>query len=181
MGIFDLLGPVLVAIDDAMALALPPFTRLVVWAAISSAAAMGTYWLVSAQARLDALKGRIAAVRGEILAYDGELAGLRPLLRHSIALSFRQLAMTFWPSAVASLPMLFLIAWLGNVYSFDLPEPGQLVDVVVQPATAGAYWEQPTRVAAAPSTGPVDGAAATRVGCSQYAPAVAGWTTTSTN
>ncbi len=156
MGIFDLLSPVLVAIDDAMALALPPFARLVAWAAISSAAAMGTYWLCSAQARLDALKGRIAALRREILAYDGELAGLRPLLRQSIALSFRQVAMTFWPSAVASLPMLFLIAWLGNVYSFELPEPGQLIDVVVRPATAGAYWDEPARAAALPTAGPVE-------------------------
>ncbi len=156
MGIFDLLGPVLVAIDDAMALALAPVARLVVWAAISSAAAMGTYWLCSAQARLVDLKRRIVAVRREILAYDGEMAGLRPLLRQSIGLSFRQLAMTFWPTAVASVPILFLITWLGNAYSFDLPEPGQLIDVVVQPAAAGAYWEEPARRAAAPSAGPVE-------------------------
>lgn len=148
MGIFDLPAPLLAMIDHALVAAgLPGWARLIVWSALSSAAAMSLYRVLSAQQRLADLKARTAAVRREMRAYDGDFAGLWPLLVRSIDLSARQVGRSLVPSVVGSVPVLLVVAWLGGAYAFALPEPGERVEVRITPANVATRW-QPARPAA---------------------------------
>lgn len=135
-------------IDQVLGGALSPALRLIVWATLSSVLAMGAYRLLSSQAKLTELKRRIALIRAEVQAYDGDFAGVQQLLKRWIGLSLRQVGITLGPSVVASLPLLFVIAWLSNAYSYDLPAPGDLVAVTVTPAGSETRWQGAGRPAA---------------------------------
>jgi hypothetical protein len=143
MGLFDLPAPLLAWLDSAVLGALPVAGRLAVWGALAGVLSMLVYWRLSAQERLAQLKAETAAARGALAGYDGELAGLWPLIGHSLRVSGRQIGHAAWPAVLASLPVLCVLAWLSGTYGYRMPEAGAVVTARVAPAAAPVQWQPP--------------------------------------
>lgn len=139
-GIFDLPGPFLHWLDAQLPL-LPDLVRVLIWAALGSAASMALYAVLSPQRRLVAIKASISEAQAAVQAYSGDFQGALPLLKRQIGLSLRHVGLTLLPAVVGSLPVLFLIPWLALRFGWTLPAPDTLVTVTARPATAGLSWE----------------------------------------
>lgn len=140
MGLLDLPSPVFAVIDGALFF-LPDLAVIAFWALVS---AMGTMWLYhrySKQDELAELKPQIKAVQKELARYDGPMNGLWPLIRRSTSLSGKQMGMTLWPALVASLPVLFVLAFLSNEYGYHFPEAGESVTVAPVGADEPSSWQ----------------------------------------
>ena len=48
--------------------------------------------------------------------------------------------MTFTPALIASIPVVFVMAWLSSSYHLRNPEPGTLVEVRTFPASTTVAW-----------------------------------------
>ncbi len=141
-GLLDLPAPLLSAIDGVLAGA-PPWLRLIFWGASGALLSMALYRLLSRQQALAETKQRLAAAQRELVAYDGEFDGLLPRIAAVLRASGRQLWLTLWPTIAASLPLLFLLAWLSNAYGYRLPAVGEPLAVSVTPATLPLPWQGP--------------------------------------
>ncbi len=141
MGLLDLPYPVLTWCDQVMAAGLPAYGRLILWGGIGSVLSMGFYRLVSPQRKLLAIKVEIRSLRQKLMGYDGDFAGLRSLTLRSIGASLKQVGLALGPATLASLPVLFLIVWLSNAYSYGLPAPGETVEIAVMPAGTDLAWQ----------------------------------------
>lgn len=133
MGIFDLASPALSWVDWTLSAFLPAVLRLLVWAVLGAAASMLLYAWLSPQQRISAVKTQAAASRAMLARYDDEFAGLWALIGRTLGLSAKHLGLTLGPAVAASLPLLFLLVWLSNTYSFQDPTPGIPVQVTTKP------------------------------------------------
>lgn len=139
MGLLDLPSPVFAVINGALSF-LPDLVLIAFWALLS---AMGTMWLYkrfSKQEELAELKPRIKKVQRDMARYDGPMNGLWPLIRESMSLSGRQMGMTLWPALVASLPVLFVLAFLSGEYGHEQPAAGEPVMVEPVGTDAAGHW-----------------------------------------
>jgi len=149
-GLFDLPGPVLLWLDSRLLL-LPDLVRILIWAAIGSAASMALYAVLSPQRQLAAIKVRIRESQAGVQAYSGDFQGALPLLGSQIGLSLRHVGLTLLPAVAGSLPVLFLIPWLALRFGWTLPAPGTPVTVTARPARGDLSW-QPSLPAASPGS-----------------------------
>ncbi len=133
MGIFDFASPALSWVDGILNAFLPAMLRLLVWAMLGAVASMLLYALLSPQQRVSAVKKQAAASRTMLARYDGEFAGLWVLIGRTLGLSVKHVGLTLGPALAASLPLLFLLVWLSNTYSFQVPTPGIPVKVTIKP------------------------------------------------
>jgi hypothetical protein len=138
MGLFDLPEPVWSWVDAQLARALPDVLRIVAWGGIGAVLSMGLYRLVSPQLRLiriadeeRCLKGKL---RDESIPLAEGLASARRLLR----LAAIRILIVVPATAVALLPVLFLVPWLDTRFGYDLPERGAAVRVL--PSTFHGAW-----------------------------------------
>ena len=125
MGIFDWPAPLAHVIDSAFASFAGGSLRIALWALLASALSMGLYRLTSNQKKLAALKGEIAALKAKINAaetddYAAAVASSKALL----SLSLRHVGQTLGPTVLAGLPVLFVLAFLAQTYSYVAPEAG---------------------------------------------------------
>jgi hypothetical protein len=150
-GLFDLPGPVLFWLDSRLFL-LPDLVRILIWAAIGSAASMALYAVLSPQRRLVAIKARISESQAVVEAYSGDFRGALPLLKSQIGLSLRHVGLTLLPAVVGSLPVLFLIPWLALRFGWALPDPGTPVTVTASPAREDLSWQPPLPALAGPGS-----------------------------
>lgn len=129
MGLFDVPGPLFSWLDARLALAAGDLARLMIWAAIAAALSMGLYGLVSPQARLAALKQDIARYRREVA--DAQAVGHDALLiqktRAMVVASLGHVGLTLGPTLIAALPVLCILAWVSNAFSYVPPPPGSKV------------------------------------------------------
>lgn len=132
--LFDLLSPALSLIDDVLsnALALAPVWRIALFAALGSAVSMSLFKTLSNQAELAALKQEIKAVQKELARSDMEARSLKKIIQRNLKLTGRQLWLSLWPALVASIPVLFLLAFSSNQFSVTTPEPDFRVYVTPQ-------------------------------------------------
>lgn len=147
LGLLDLPAPVLDAVDAGLGAVLPAWPRLVIWAAIAGIGSMWLYGRFSNQERLAALKPQIKAAQDELARYDGPFDGLWPLIRRTLGLSARQMGLTLSPALIASLPLLFMLAWASNTFGYRLPNGGDELAVSVHPrerAPAAVAWSPAT-------------------------------------
>jgi hypothetical protein len=140
MGFFDIPAPLFGFLDSYLEAILPPLGRLLVWAVAAGVLSMATYRLFSAQENISRIKSAAAAARNALARYDGEFEGLWPLIRASLALSSKHMGVTLWPALVASLPALFIMAWVSNSFGYHFPSPGTPTDIRVVPAQAEIAW-----------------------------------------
>lgn len=128
-GLFDLASPVLDRIDGLMASWLPELGRLTFWALLAAFVSMWLYRLTSNQARLAANKEEIVALQGRLKGFDGPFSEAWPLLRRNLALAGHRLWLTLGPALLASLPVIFILAWVSNTFDARFPPTGDPVRI----------------------------------------------------
>jgi hypothetical protein len=133
LGLFDLAGPVFTWLDQVLAAAVPAAGRLVLWGLVAAAFSMALYAALSPQQRLRRIREQAVEARRALDSYDGSFADARPLLAAMFSTSMKQLAVVFGPAVLASLPLLFMLAWLHGAFGYVLPEREATVDLRTLP------------------------------------------------
>ncbi len=146
MGLFDLPGPLFDVVDRGLGMALPPTLRLLLWGVFAGWLTMVFYRKLSNQERISELKKEQKAQQAAISGFDGEFEELLPLIRTTLGLGFRQLGLAIGPALLASLPVLFLVAWVAGQFGYMAPEPGQVIAISATPADASLSWVPPESV-----------------------------------
>ena len=67
---------------------------------------------------------------------DGEFDELMPLIMNTLKLGFRQLGLAIGPALLATIPVLFLIAWVAGQFGYQFPGEGEEISVTAIPETA---------------------------------------------
>jgi hypothetical protein len=80
------------------------------------------------------VKAQVAETRARLQGFEGEFDELWPILRRNLALAGKQLGMTFVPAMIASLPVLFILAWMSNAFDARPPTAGEPVPVTLTAA-----------------------------------------------
>ena len=133
-GVLDVASPALSWVDNALLGWLPVWARVVLWAAFASFLSMGIYRLTSRQEKLAEVKTQVAETRARLQGFEGEFDELWPILRRNLALAGKQLGMTFVPAMIASIPVLFILAWMSNAFDARPPAAGEPVPVTLTAA-----------------------------------------------
>lgn len=128
LSLFDLLSPALSRIDDVMreGLGLTPVWRIAVFAALGGAVSMLLFKKLSNQDELAALKRQIKTVQKQLV---GEQHSLKEVLLRNLALTGKQLWLSFWPALLASVPIIFLLAFCSNQFGVAAAKAGDRVYV----------------------------------------------------
>ena len=133
-GWLDVASPVLYWVDNTLLGWLPVWVRVIAWSALASLISMLIYRFTSRQAALDEVKAEVLATRSQLQGFEGEFKDLWPILKQNLGLAGRQLWLTFVPAMVASLPVLFILAWMANAFDAHEPVAGAPVPVTLTAA-----------------------------------------------
>ena len=125
LALFDLLSPVLSWVDGFLSssLALAPVWRIAFFAALGSVASMALFKGSSNQVELADLKQQIRTVQKSLAGSQQESGELREIIQRNLKLTGRQLWLSFWPALLASIPLLFLLAFSSNQFGVERPSP----------------------------------------------------------
>jgi hypothetical protein len=145
MGIFDIFSPFFSWFDANLAYVLYPMLRLVFWGIVASILTMWLYVLLSSQGKLSRIKTEVADTKKALAQYDGDFKGAWRLIRQSLRLSLKQIGLALGPAIVASLPVLFMLVWLGTAYNYHLPETGAIIDIKIFPTSAEVSFHPQAR------------------------------------
>jgi hypothetical protein len=140
MGLLDLPAPLFDLMDRALLGSLPPLARLILWAVAGAAVSLMLYRLLSPQRRIAAAKAAARDARRRLNAHHGDLESALPLMRRSMKLALRHVALVFPAALVASLPVLALLVWLDGAYGYGFPEDRQAPTIAVEPQSFSAQW-----------------------------------------
>lgn len=146
MGLFDLPAPLFAAIDGVLGMALPAVLRLVFWGILAGWLTMLVYRRLSRQEKIGELKTRQKIQQKKITEFDGEFEDLMPLIRHTLALGFRQLGLALGPALLSTVPVLFLIIWVAGAFGNEAPVAGSMVHLNTEPANNNIHWSSITGV-----------------------------------
>src|SRR3546814_20740204 len=91
---------------------------------------MALYAALSPQQRLRRIRDEAVEARHALDRHEGSFEEARPLMAAMFATSLKQLAVVLLPAVLASLPLLFILAWLYRAYRHVFPV---LPDAVRQP------------------------------------------------
>jgi hypothetical protein len=142
------IGSVLTWLDGVMASAgLAAVARVIVWGAVGGMAVMELYALVSPQRKLAEIEKAANEAQQALLAHDGSFAEARQLMKRSVGLSLKRLALALGPSVVAGLPVLALLLWMGGHYAHRLPTTGSPITVEVKGVSSNEVDWQPSSAA----------------------------------
>ncbi len=142
-GLLDLPAPLFNGFDAALAIALPPIARLVVWALIGAAGSMLLYYLLTPQRRIGEAKQEAADARRRLNTFDGAFADAGPLIRDQFKTSFRHIGLVLPGTLLASLPVLCMLVWLETAFGHAYPPPNQAPAIITQPASVPTRWVEP--------------------------------------
>lgn len=140
VGVFDLAAPLLAAVDQAISHVLPAGLRLALWGVLSGWLTMLVYRRLSHQEAIAELKAKQKKQQDEIARFEGDFADLMPLVRQAFALGFRQLGLSLGPALLATIPILFIVAWVATNFVYSPPETGEPVSVTAEPERGGYSW-----------------------------------------
>ena len=146
MGLFDLPAPIFGVIDGILAMALPPVLRLVIWGIFAGWLTMVVYRYFSDQKKIGELKAQQKDQQKHIAEFDGEFAELMPLIRHTLALGFRQLGFALGPALLATVPVLFIVIWVAGEFGFETPSAGSEVLLTTEPVNSDIQWSSTAEV-----------------------------------
>jgi len=138
--LFDLLSPALKWLDDLLrdGLALAPVWRIAVFAALGSVASMSLFKALSDQAALAELKRQIRAVQKELARPATQSRKLKEVIQQNLKLTIKQMWLSLWPALIASVPLLFLLAFCSNAFGVTTPQAGFRVTVTPQDMNGSA-------------------------------------------
>lgn len=153
-GLLNLLFPLFRVVDNGMALLLPGWARLALWAAIGGVGTMFLYRLLSPQARIGRAKREAREARAALNRYDGDFAGAAPLMRRQFVTAFRHIGLVLPSTLVSVLPLLSLLVWAEGVYGHGYPAAGDTPQIQVWPQGFAGRWQ--ADAAAAPQIVVVD-------------------------
>ena len=134
MSLFDLPAPVFGAVDQLFAGFVPTGVRVAAWGLVGAVASMWLYWRLSPQEKIAEASTAAADAKKEMAAFDGEFEEMRPLLAKMLSTSLRHLGLALGPALLASFPLIFLLAWVGQSFGFRVPSAGEEVTVETVPA-----------------------------------------------
>jgi hypothetical protein len=140
MGLFDLAAPLLTAVDHALSLIFPSGLRLVLWGVVSGWLTMLLFRKFSRQEAIAELKQKQKKLQQEIARFEGEFNELMPTVRQAFSLGFRQLGLSLGPALLATVPILFIVAWVAGTFVYDTPAPGDAVTATVEPEKGELSW-----------------------------------------
>jgi hypothetical protein len=145
MGFFDMPSPALQMVDEAAAQVANDTARIILWAGLASSLVMGLYRMLSNQKRIAAIKAEIASGKRELSEIPpDDMQAVMAKSRRLLGLSLKQIGASLWPTLVSGLPVLFVFAFLGNLYSYTPPSPGTPVAVAFVHADGLVQQEQLT-------------------------------------
>lgn len=142
MGVFDLAAPLLAAVDQALSHIFPAGLRLALWGVLSGWLTMLLYRRLSRQEAIAALKTEQKKQQDEIARFEGDFNALMPMVRKALALGFRQLGLSLGPALLATLPILFIVAWVATTFVYSTPEAGESLNVSAEPGPAQLSWSE---------------------------------------
>ncbi len=135
MGFFDLLNPVFTGIETYLLSWLPAWARVSLWGLISGVVTMLLYAKVSNQDALtegkQASKEALSAMRK--LDPEADMDVVLATMRKAIAAPLRQTKNAAVPALWASLPIIFVLVWLDNSYSYQAPPAGSSIQALTEP------------------------------------------------
>ena len=146
MGLFDLPAPLFATIDGVLGMALPPVARLVFWGILAGWLTMMVYRRLSNQEKIGELKAQQKGQQKKIAEFDGEFEELMPLIRHTLALGFKQLGLALGPALLSTVPVLFLIVWVAGAFGNEAPAAGSMVHLTAEPTNDDIHWSSVTGV-----------------------------------
>jgi len=146
MGLFDLPAPIFDMIDGALAMAIPPVLRLVIWGVLAGWITMVVYRLLSNQEKIGALKASQKEQQKKIAEFDGEFSELSPLIRHALALGFKQLGFSLGPALLATVPVVFIVIWVAGEFGHVLPNAESEVFLSTEPENSAIDWSSASEV-----------------------------------
>ena len=137
MGIFDLPAPVFYFLDEKLSF-LSDFIRLFSWGVFAGVLGIVFYALISPQNTISRVKGALREAQGQLAASDESFDELWQLIKTTLTLSLKHLGLVFVPALVSSLPIICILAWASNQFSYHFPEPGELISLSAQPESAAS-------------------------------------------
>lgn len=125
-GLFDMLSPLFALLDGFMArqLGLSALWRIAVFAVIASVLSMFVYRYLSNQSLIAQLKVQIRDVQRTLSQTHLQAGELRTAIKKNLTLTGRQLFLSFWPALLASVPIVFLLVFCSNQFSYSSPAVG---------------------------------------------------------
>lgn len=94
---------------------------------------MWLYKLLSPQRRIAETEAEALEARRELNAFDGEMDEAWPLISRMFRASGRRLALALPSALAASLPIVALIVWLSNDYSYRFPQESEHATATAAP------------------------------------------------
>ena len=140
MGLFDLLAPILGAVDHVLETFVPGGLRLVGWGILSGWLTMLLYRRFSRQQAIAEMKAAQKQLQDRIASFEGEFSQLMPMVKRAFALGFRQLGLSIGPALLATIPILFIVAWVATNFVYEAPPAGADLDVKVEPVAGALSW-----------------------------------------
>lgn len=140
MGLFDLAAPILGAVDQSLESSIPGGLRLVGWGILSGWLTMLLYRRFSRQEAIAELKAAQKQLQDKIARFEGEFNELMPMIRKAFSLGFRQLGLSIGPAILATIPILFIVAWVATRFVYEAPPAADEIAVTVEPAAGELSW-----------------------------------------
>lgn len=130
----NLAFPALDALEAGLARVLSAWLRVLIYGAVSGAAAMFLYRLISPQAAIRAVQARARDSRRRLADSDDPNDALR-LALENLGAALQVLRLVVLPALISALPVIVVMAWVGMRFTFAEPAPGSEVAIQVRPAS----------------------------------------------
>ena len=134
MGLLNIIFIPLSWFDKIFALIFSPIIRLLLWGIAASFSSMSIYSRMSHQDKLSYIKNEISQTKKALLKYDGEFSGACHLIKKNLLLSLKQIRYQLLPTFLGAVPFIILLIWVGNTYSYNLPNHGSLIQIRTYPS-----------------------------------------------
>lgn len=138
MGFFDLLNPVFAVIDSYALGWAPAWLIVSIYGLVSGVITMLVYARVSNQEALSRgkIESKEALAEMKALDPDAEPDVVMATMKRAISAPLNQAKNSLLPALAASVPLIFIMVWISQTYSYDTPEAGSLIPVQVNPDTS---------------------------------------------
>lgn len=135
MGFFDILNPVFTGIETYCLSWIPAWARVALYGLVSGIATMLLYARFSNQDALTEGKRASKEALSKLRELDPEadFNVVLATMRKAMAEPLKQAKTAAIPALWASLPLVFVLVWLDNSYSYQAPSAGSKIQALTEP------------------------------------------------